>query len=257
MCIYSLFTHLVTKVKADIRFSEDLFEGQCLQRSSAAINSAFLGLEHHVVYRGRKDTEHHAANDRPEYVCVPESIPVGVQVPRECKCHVLRDHEHIIRQRTPVGIFEFDPVFDQTEYIDQAEPEIDDERDDVVILRVVEQIGQHDSVVHAYHRHHGQRIEFVGHSNGKHACQDEEEPPEEGQELSHWVVLFETLLRILSFRNFQARRAVACQSLIRHRCFRLFLKDQIPECNISSTTLPRVVSCHLHAGFQIFEKKLS
>jgi len=213
--------------KAEVRFSqsEDLSEGQCLQRS-AAVNSTFLWLEHYVIYRGREDAEHHAAKNRPEYVSVPESVPVGVHIPRECERHILHDHEHIVRQRTPVGIFEFDSILDQAEYINQAEPEVDDKRDDVVILRVIEQVGQHNNVVHAYHYHHGQRIKLIGHSDGENARQNEEEPPKEGQELSHRIVLLETLLGILSFRNFQAPLAVS-QSLIRldsRRCLcRLFL----------------------------------
>jgi len=75
-----------------------------------------------MIRRGRENAEHHAAEDHREYIGVPESVPVGIQVPRERQRHVLRDHEHIVRQRPPVGIFEFDPILDQAEYINQTEP---------------------------------------------------------------------------------------------------------------------------------------
>lgn len=84
---------------------------------SAAIYSAFLWLEHRIVHRGRKDAERHAAEDRFEYVVIPEFvvgfglIPIGVYVPYKRQRHVLRDHEHIVRQCPPIGVFEFNSIF--------------------------------------------------------------------------------------------------------------------------------------------------
>lgn len=76
--------------------------------------------------------------------------------------------------------------------------------------------------MHAYRRHHGHRIELVGDDDGEHARQNEEEPPETGQECSYRIVRLEALLGILSFRNFQALRAAVYQSFGRIEACRRF-----------------------------------
>lgn len=98
-------------------------------------------------------------------------------VPADVHAHVLNDDKKVITKEPDVSLAELDPVLDDAEDEDESQPDVDEDVGNVEELGLVEKVGKHHDVVNSDDPSEVVGEELEKDDDGKHANENEEEPP--------------------------------------------------------------------------------